>query len=399
MPEQVAEKLARRRGLSLRVLMAAVLVIGGGLGWLSHRARVQRLAVAALEEAGANVVYNWGDPTKHPGSVPAGPPYPRWAVDAFGADFFSNVIQVNYLGGAGRFGDEQMASVGRLSHLELVWIEGSNVTDAGLAQLRDLTHLNRLGLYRNKAITDGGLVHLRGFKNLEALNLVETGVEGPGLAQLARLSRLNDLQITSVAPTDKNMAALSHMKSLKALVLSGERLSDAGLAPLAGLTNLETLQFNGAKCRGITTAGTVHLAALKRLASLTLDRTRVDSLQHFKGLSSLKYLSLQQTPIDDAGLAFVRNHDRLETLNLSNTQIGDAGLAHLAGLKHLKTLHLFSTNITDAGLPELSRLTQLTELGIDRTKITAKGVATLRLALPAANVHWYGDVATGDVAK
>jgi internalin A len=398
MPEQ-APKKRRRRGLSLRVLMAAVLVIGSGLGWLSHSARVQRLAVAALEEAGASVVYNWGDPAKPPGSGQTGPPYPRWAVDALGPDFFGHVVQVNYLGGDRRFGDEQLASVGRLSRLDSVWIQGSNVTDAGLAHLRDLTRLNRLGLCWNKGVTDGGLVHLRGLENLEALYLIETGVEGPGLAQLARLSRLNDLQIATVAPTDKNMAALSRMKSLKALVLSGERLSDAGLAPLAGLANLESLQFGGAQCRGITTAGMVHLAALKRLGFLTLDRTRVDSLQHFKGLSSLKYLSLQQTPIGDAGLAFARNLDRLDTLNLSDSQVSDAGLAHLASLKHLTTLHLFSTNVSDAGVPELSRLTKLTVLGIDQTKITAEGVAKLREALPSTNLLWYGDVATGDVAK
>jgi internalin A len=391
MPEQPTEK-RRRRGLSLRLLMAAVLVIGSGLGWLSHSARVQRLAVAALEEAGASVVYNWGDPSRPPGSGPTEPPYPRWAVDALGPDFFGHVVQVNYKGDR-RFGDEQMTALGRLPRLDSVWIEGSAVTDAGLAHLRDLTRLNCLGLCWNKGITDGGLVHLRGLENLEDLSLLYTGIEGRGLAQLARLSRLDVLQITSVAPTDKNMAALSRMKSLKTLSLSGERLSDAGLAPLAGLANLESLQFGGAQCRGITTAGMAHLAALKRLAFLDLDRTRVDSLQHFKGLSSLKYLSLQQTPIGDAGLAFARNLDRLETLNLSDSQVSDAGLDHLASLKHLTTLHLFSTNVSDAGVPELSRLTKLTVLGIDQTKITAEGVAKLREALPSTNILWYGDVA------
>ena len=40
----------------VRGLLASVLVIGGWLGWLAHRARVQREAAAAIKWAGANQV-------------------------------------------------------------------------------------------------------------------------------------------------------------------------------------------------------------------------------------------------------------------------------------------------------------------------------------------------------
>jgi hypothetical protein len=42
-PNELAPSLKRRRrvGLSLRVLMLLVLLLGGGLGWWSYRARVQ----------------------------------------------------------------------------------------------------------------------------------------------------------------------------------------------------------------------------------------------------------------------------------------------------------------------------------------------------------------------
>jgi hypothetical protein len=45
--------------------MAAVLIIGGGLGWLVYCARAQREAVAAIEAADGKVYYDWewqGDP-------------------------------------------------------------------------------------------------------------------------------------------------------------------------------------------------------------------------------------------------------------------------------------------------------------------------------------------------
>ena len=51
-------KKRRRFGLSLRALMVLVLILGGGLGWIAHRARVQREAVAAIEKAGGKVDYN-----------------------------------------------------------------------------------------------------------------------------------------------------------------------------------------------------------------------------------------------------------------------------------------------------------------------------------------------------
>ena len=48
---------------SLRGLIVVVLIIGGSLGWVVHRARVQRRAVAAIEKAGGTVEYegrDWG---------------------------------------------------------------------------------------------------------------------------------------------------------------------------------------------------------------------------------------------------------------------------------------------------------------------------------------------------
>ncbi len=46
--------------LTVRTLMIFVLVFGGGLGWVVHRARVQRDAAAAIERTGGSVVYVWG---------------------------------------------------------------------------------------------------------------------------------------------------------------------------------------------------------------------------------------------------------------------------------------------------------------------------------------------------
>ena len=52
MPEQPSPEAWRRRlRISVRGLMALVLIVGGGLGWVIHRAHVQRDAVAAIQSA------------------------------------------------------------------------------------------------------------------------------------------------------------------------------------------------------------------------------------------------------------------------------------------------------------------------------------------------------------
>jgi hypothetical protein len=41
------------------MLMLLVLMVGGSLGWICYRARVQRKAVAAIEAAGGDLIFDW----------------------------------------------------------------------------------------------------------------------------------------------------------------------------------------------------------------------------------------------------------------------------------------------------------------------------------------------------
>ena len=74
---------------------------------------------------------------------------------------------------------------------------------------------------------------------------------------------------------------------------------------------------------------------MSRLEFLSLNNTRVDGLEPIKHLSSLKFLSLDHTPIDDAGLAPASNLRGLNDLTLNATRVSNEGLAHLAGLPGL----------------------------------------------------------------
>jgi hypothetical protein len=74
------------------------------------------------------------------------PPWPRWLLDAVGIDRLSNVIRVF----AGlTITDADMASVGPLTHLEELSLKATQVTDEGLPHLQGLSRLKSLELGSN----------------------------------------------------------------------------------------------------------------------------------------------------------------------------------------------------------------------------------------------------------
>ncbi len=93
----IFRRLLRPR-LSLRAMMLAVLIIGGGFGWYIASARRQAETVAMIERAGGFVMYDWvqHDGVWHENSD--GPLVPEWLIDRFGQDFFFNVTWVTVNG-------------------------------------------------------------------------------------------------------------------------------------------------------------------------------------------------------------------------------------------------------------------------------------------------------------
>ena len=160
--------------LSLRGLIALVLVIGVALSWIVHRAQVQQDAGDAIRKAGGSIVYDWqyqqdGHPTR------------GWLAP----DFFDTIITVS---SGEATSDALLARIGVLTRLkQLDFRDATGITDAGIAHLAGLTRLRRLYL-RGTQITDAGLAQLKELTKLEALDLENTMVSGDGLKQLKKLT-------------------------------------------------------------------------------------------------------------------------------------------------------------------------------------------------------------------
>jgi hypothetical protein len=86
--------------------------------------------------------------------------------------------------------------------LRSLTLAGTKITNAGLANVRDLTQLSTLNL-GNTPISDLGLRHLERLKNLFELDLGRTGITDAGIERLKGLKSLYRLRIeqTKVTPT------------------------------------------------------------------------------------------------------------------------------------------------------------------------------------------------------
>ncbi len=115
--------------------------------------------------------------------------------------------------------------------IEMVNLNNTQVTDAGLAQLQRLTGLHSLNL-SDTEVTDAGMAHLQGLSGLEGLSLINTKVTDVGLAHLQGLTGLQVLRLDKTQITDAGLAHLQKLTRLQGLTLTNTQITDAGLAQL-----------------------------------------------------------------------------------------------------------------------------------------------------------------------
>jgi Leucine Rich repeat len=227
---------------SLRGLMIVVLVVGGGLGWIVHRAQVQHDSVAEIRGAGGIVLYEW----QFKNGQPAGNGTPRassWLEKRIGVDYFQNVTYVS-LPSSGA--DRELVAIGHLGRLETLMLGGASVSDEGLSHLKGLTDLQSLILFGTK-VSSTGLKHLTGLSRLKSLSLARTNVTDAGMVHLQSLTSLEDLDLSMTKISDAGLVNLQRLRNVSRLRLQMTGITDAGLVHLRGLANLQWLGLRGAK--------------------------------------------------------------------------------------------------------------------------------------------------------
>lgn len=433
-PAKALALLRKRLRLSLGTMMVVVLGIGGVLGWVAHRAHVQRDAVAAVttprRNTRGNVYYDWqfvaGKFDKD-----AKPRGPRWLRDVLGPDVFDTVVSVTIKGD--NVDDEFLKNVGKLHGLETVHVvarAAPNLTPAGMAHLCSLPHLKILNtpelaiprgfvpslegktglrhlVLPQGAVTDDEMAIIGEMTDLEFLKLDGSNVTDRGFAHVANLKKLTILDMKGVRITDlapvadlvqldllnlaparttaarsvpgpggpPSLGPLRRLTKLTQLMLGDTRIEDRDLAVVAGLPKLFNLDVRG---RGITEAGLARLAESRSLTSLELRDTSIADLRPLSPrLHAIWALGMENSHLTDAGIAPLSGKIRLRELTISGSRMTDAGLDHLASLTALSRLRLDRSAITDAGLARLKSLKSLEVLSVTETALTDSSVETL----------------------
>ena len=110
-------------------------------------------------------------------------------------------------------------------------LQGTNVTDAVVAPVKDLTSLIEINLAKT-SVTDAGLSALENLTNLLRLHLELTSITDAGLARLKNLTNLGYLNLFGTAVTDAGLEHLKGLRNLKQLYLWQTKVTDAGAASL-----------------------------------------------------------------------------------------------------------------------------------------------------------------------
>jgi hypothetical protein len=265
-PEPVSRRRTRLSRGSVWGLIAFVLVIGVWLGWLVQSARSQRAAVAAIQNGGGAVAYEWAR-TNGEWIIGGEPAAPRWLVNLIGVDYFGHCTAV-FLGSPATAPDSAIAQVRRLTGLHLF---GSSLGDAELAHLRGLLGLRYL-ILNDTQVGDAGLAHLKGMTNLVCLELRKTPVTDAGLVHLKEMTNLSKLDLRDTKVTDAGLEHLKGMTKLTYLDLGGTQVSDAGLEHLSGLTNLSWVRLERTQVGDLSL---LHLKGLAKLGRLNLVGSKV----------------------------------------------------------------------------------------------------------------------------
>ncbi|MBI3861953.1 MAG: hypothetical protein HY290_08650 [Planctomycetia bacterium] len=143
-----------------------------------------------------------------------------------------------YLEGCPPITDAGLANLSRMTSLQHLDLNGSQISDAGLEHAGKLVRLHNLDL-SNTQVTDAGLASLRPLQSLRELSLRGTQITGAGLVHLRTLPNLERLDLRLTRVGDPELSHLVGLTGLKALGLNGTQVTDSSLPNLKSFVNLE----------------------------------------------------------------------------------------------------------------------------------------------------------------
>jgi hypothetical protein len=226
---------------------------------------------------------------------------------------------------------------------------------------------------------------LSNFPHLQTCNLTIqfdwAKVEIPldAFASLSRCPKLQEVQLFAGGDwfTDAHVFSLSKIRSLQALSLRnnpsfhGDRLS-----------HLNRLTYLSIENTGLNDNGMAELAQLTQLQELHLawnEEITSGGWADLENMKSLKRLNIGSHGFDGIGVKAIGNLTELEELDLTTWKaVSEDSWKALANLKKLQKLHIDCPTFDDQALAALENLSELKTLELDNTSLTRRAFATLK---------------------
>jgi len=166
----------------------------------------------------------------------------------------------------------------------------------------------------------------------------------------------------------------------------GTKIDDAALKEIAGLSHLRSLLLNETP---ITDAAFESVGKVTTLENLDLRNCSLNNkaISYLTGLSKLKALRLSgNSDIDDDAMADINQLTNLKALMLDFLWVSGDGLSQLKDLNKLEELYLAKTLVDDDGLATLTQFPKLKKTRLSQNQISDEGLAVFdEIASPPAS--------------
>ena len=251
------------------------------------------------------------------------------------------------------------------------------MTDAVLNRLSQLDHITSLDLSSSKELTDAGLRHLARMPRLQHLNLSGTGITALGLDVLQQLKELTNVNLSWTAVTDAGVAHLSHCEHLERVDLSATHTGDGAIRKLTGKNNLAHFRSGN----GVTDAG------LSLFQEFPMFQTWQggDVLTALLGFDTVpNYLGLRGS-FTNRGVADLVGLDGLFALNLDNSN-HTVTASCLVPLVRLPNLGWLAFDATDEAMPYIAAMPTLRFLMCQDTVSSDDGFVALSRSQSIENI-------------
>lgn len=156
----------------------------------------------------------------------------------------NNIISLSLCGP--KITDRSLNAVAKMPNLQSFGLSKANVTDEGLALLKNLKHLKHIDL-SDTGVTWGFVMTGGDFCSLDSLSISFATIDPQIGSRLANCKHLKNLQLLSCDLESETIASLREISTLKNLTLWGATLDDDAVKAICKLTQIDTLDLSNSE--------------------------------------------------------------------------------------------------------------------------------------------------------